>query len=478
VANFGCRASQSEGAAIEAELRADGRTRAGSALDADVVVVNSCTVTAEADRDVDRLLGKLARRNPDARIVVTGCYAQRAGETLASRPGVRYVVGNSHKDRVARLAADCLEDPVGRGRAEVFCSDVFSLAAPAHQGSLGRTRATLKVQDGCDASCTFCIIPEVRGRSRSLGAAGAIDAVRELVALGYREVVFSGIHLGSWGRDIGIPERLADLVSSTLDAVPALERLRLSSIEPLEVSKELLAVMASTPRVARHLHVPMQSGSSGILRAMRRPYDAEEYARRIRAVREALPEAAIGADVMVGFPGETDDDFHETERRIASLPLTYLHVFPYSARPGTVAASFGERVSDPVLRRRTRALLDLGEGKKAAFRRRFVGRRLPVLALDTGEGPDPGYRRGLSDNFLEVRLDRGLEPNRWHEVRVRGESAGRLDARTRGGSGLEDDDGGRDRVVVGERDLEPAGPERRGPFEGDAVEPKLRLARG
>lgn len=460
VSSFGCRASQSEGASIEAELAAGGRSSSESPYDADVVVINSCTVTAEADREVDRLIRRVNRRNPAARIIVTGCYAQRTPQTLASAPGVRYVVGNSHKSRVAQLTGECLEDPAGPGRSEVFCSDAFELRTLAHQGSSGRTRATVKVQDGCDACCAFCIIPSVRGRSRSLAPPGVVDAVRALVDQGYREVVFSGIHLGSWGRDLGAGLRLVDLVSRTLAEVPGLERLRLSSIEPLEVTPELVDVLAdvlaSGGRLARHLHVPMQSGSTPILRRMRRPYSAEEYGARVRRIREAMPEAAIGADVMAGFPGETDRDFMDTCRLIESLPLTYLHVFPYSPRPGTAAADLGDPVPGHVVRFRAEALRKLGAEKNREFRSRFPGRTLPVLVL----GPDAeGGGRGLSDNFIEVRVDPDLEINRWHEIRIRGLTGAGLDARS-AGSAFENDDGGRDRAIVSEGDVEPGRAQR------------------
>lgn len=426
VVNFGCRASQSEGASIEAELISDGRMSADSPFEADVVVVNSCTVTSEADRDVDRLLRRIGRRNPSASVIVTGCYAQRSPESLAGREQVRYVVGNSHKGHVSRLAQECLDDPVGPGRSEVFCSDVFALERLHHQGSGGRTRATIKVQDGCNAACSFCIIPTVRGRSRSLEPDAVLAQVRDLVGQGYREVVFSGIHLGSWGRDLGGAADLADLVRRSLDAVPGLDRIRLSSIEPLEVTDRLIRLVATEPRVAAHLHIPMQSGSSRVLRKMRRPYTAAEYADRILKVRHAVPRAAIGADVMAGFPEETDRDFLETMGRIRSLPLTYLHVFPYSPRPGT-AATGSDPVPAHVARFRARALRRLGQEKNRAFRAALVGEVLEVLVLGPREAD--GRSRALSDNFIEVDLEGDCAHNRWQSCRVLGVTPSGLRAR-------------------------------------------------
>src|SRR6516164_1987934 len=265
ITNFGCRASQSEGASIHQQLLESQATEAVSPYSAEVVIVNSCTVTAEADRDVRQTIRRIASRNPQARIIVTGCYAQRAPEELATLPQVRYVVGNSHKPLVAELALEA-----DRGRSEIFCSDIFlerELKPASHVGSGGRTRAIVKVQDGCNANCSFCIIPSVRGRSRSIEPAAALDEVRDLVARGYKEVVFSGIHLGTWGRDLRERQTFYDLVCRAL-AVPGLERLRLSSIEPLEVVPELIDLVATHPRVAHHFHIPLQSGSARILRAM------------------------------------------------------------------------------------------------------------------------------------------------------------------------------------------------------------------
>jgi threonylcarbamoyladenosine tRNA methylthiotransferase MtaB len=450
VVNFGCRASQSEGASIESELISAGRQSVGSPFEADVVVINSCTVTSEADRDVDRLLRRIHRRNPSASVIVTGCYAQRTPGSLARRAQVRYVVGNSHKGQVPRLVEECLDDPMGPGRSEVFCSGVFGLERLHHQGSAGRTRATVKVQDGCNAACSFCIIPNVRGRSRSLGPADAIAEVRDLVEQGYREVVFSGIHLGSWGRDLGGSADLVDLVRRSLDEVPGLDRIRLSSIEPLEVTDRVIRLVADEPRVAAHLHIPMQSGSSRVLRLMRRPYSADEYADRILRFRQAASRAAIGADVMAGFPGEADEDFLETVGRIRSLPLTYLHVFPYSSRPGTAAAEF-EPVPSHVVRFRAAALRRLGQEKNRAFRAEFPGKVLEVLVLgspDRGSRDADGLSRGLSDNFIDVDVEGECAVNRWQACQVLGTTASGLRARTT--SGVENDHGRRHAVVVGE----------------------------
>jgi threonylcarbamoyladenosine tRNA methylthiotransferase MtaB len=417
VINFGCRAAQSEGAAIAEELLDANAAACDSPYEAGVVIVNTCTVTAEADREARQTIHRIAQRNPGAQILVTGCYAQRAPEELAAMPGVRWVVGNSHKALAGGLAAGALleetEIPSHHGRAEVFCSDIFlerELRPSAHFGSGGRTRATIKVQDGCNANCSFCIIPTVRGRSRSLAMADVASEAQALVERGYKEIVLSGIHLGTYGRDLAEKTSLLHLILKLLDDVPALERLRLSSIEPLEVTPDIVRLVASHPRIARHLHIPLQSGSARILRQMRRPYAPEEYAALTAGVRNTNDEVSIGADVMVGFPGETDEDFAETFRLIEQSPLTYLHVFPYSERPGTAAAAMANAVPDHVARFRARSLRQLIAGKNERFRRSLVGRTIPALVLERGEA--------LGSNFIKVEAPADLEPNRWFDVRM------------------------------------------------------------
>ena len=421
VANFGCRANQADGAGVQEELKGNGASEASSACEADVVVVNSCTVTEEADRDVRRLIRRVARRNPTARIIVTGCYAQRRPDEVAGLPQVSYVVGNSHKSMVSALALQGIAGELApSGRGEILCSSIFperDLGAPGYWGSGGRTRATVKVQDGCNASCSFCVIPQVRGRSRSLPFEAVIRQVEDLKARGYKEIVFSGIHLGSYGRDLTPKTALVDLIHAVVDSSPP-ERLRLSSIEPLEVTAGLIELVGSDRRLAPHFHLPLQSGSARILRAMRRPYGPGRYADLVQRIRSSIPSASIGADVMVGFPGETDGDFADTYRLVEASPLTYLHVFPYSPRPGTAAAAMPRRIPERVARWRGGLLRQLIRRKHEQFRRRMLGGELQVLVL--GDGPADGARDAISDNFIRVRVPIGLEPNRWVRVRIDG----------------------------------------------------------
>src|SRR5579864_651965 len=356
VENFGCRATQADGAALERQFEERGLTRAASPSQAAVVILNTCTVTHGADQDARAAIRRVRRQNPGARIVVTGCYAQRAPEEIAALPGVDLVVGNSHKHQLAEIAIPYV---VGDGKASnfvsleglvwplnsqglplrvqsenpLFVSDIFAhtelLAAPVFDAANERTRPNLKIQDGCDNRCSFCVIPSVRGHSRSLDAGRIIREVNALVASGYREVVISGINLGRWGRDLDgshfapssslrsgfrrpeVESRkplLADLIRSILDQT-ALEKLRISSVEPMDWSDELIRLAAASPRIAKHAHVPMQSGSDAVLRRMHRKYRPWHYREKIARIRGAMPSAAIGADVMVGFPGESDQEF-------------------------------------------------------------------------------------------------------------------------------------------------------------------------
>jgi threonylcarbamoyladenosine tRNA methylthiotransferase MtaB len=407
VQNFGCRATQADGAALESLLAAKGLAATAERAAADLVVLNTCTVTSSADDDVRHTIRRVHRENPRARILVTGCYAQRAPEELAAMPGVEWVVGNSHKTQIAELVtlSPALETAPYHGNIHV--GDIFAqhdfLSAPVEDAAGDRTRPNLKIQDGCNNRCSFCIIPFVRGRSRSAPAAQVVEQVRGL-AERYREVVLSGINLGRWGREPGSTMRLADLVRLLLAETPV-ERLRLSSVEPMDFSDDLLGLMAGSPRIAKHVHAPLQSGSDRILRRMHRKYRPRHYADRVSKARRLMPDAAIGADVMVGFPGETDSDFEESRCFIEEQPFTYLHVFTYSERPGTPAAEDAGAVPMPVRKERNRVLRELAAAKNRAFRESMVGRTISAVTLhETGSA--------LSENYLKVRLASLHEANR------------------------------------------------------------------
>ena len=414
VENFGCRATQADGAAIERQLLGRGLERAGSASEAEVVVLNTCTVTASADQDVRSTIRRIHRENPASKIVVTGCYAQRAPGELCALPGVSLVVGNSHKHAVADYAASpaaanglvALHQVRPVAESNVIIGDIFAhtelLGAPVFDGedSAEKTRPNLKVQDGCNNRCSFCIIPFVRGRSRSLQLDGVIRETNALVARGYREIVLSGINLGRWGRELTPRSSFAAMLRAVLEHT-AIEKLRISSVEPMDWSDELIELVASSPRIAKHAHVPLQSGSDTVLRRMHRKYRPWHYAERIERIRRAMPDAAIGADVLVGFPGETGEDFEQTRALIERLPFTYLHVFTYSSRPGTPSAEMPDQVPVRVARDRNRVLRELGARKKREFMQTFVGRNLNAITLTRFDGE---FTEALTDNYLKMQV--------------------------------------------------------------------------
>jgi threonylcarbamoyladenosine tRNA methylthiotransferase MtaB len=409
VQNFGCRATQADGAALEAQLAGRGLAVAEERESADLVVLNTCTVTAEADSDARSAIRRIHRENPGARILVTGCYAQRAPDEIAKMPGVEWVVGNSHKTQIAELLTGEIDY-----HGQILIGDIFEtrdiLTAPVLDASGDRTRPNLKIQDGCHNRCSFCIIPFVRGKSRYSGADQIVEQVRAL-STKYKEVVLSGINLGRWGRESGSTMRLPDLLRRLLDET-AIERLRLSSVEPMDFSDDLLGLMAGTPRISKHVHAPLQSGSDTILRRMHRKYRPRHYADRVTRARQLMPDAAIGADVMVGFPGETDELFEESRQFIEAMPFTYLHVFTYSERPGTPAAEMPGVVPMRVRKERNRVLRDLANGKNAAFRRSLLGREFTAVTLDP-----PGL--ALTDNYIKATLDFPSPPNRLVRLRPR-----------------------------------------------------------
>jgi threonylcarbamoyladenosine tRNA methylthiotransferase MtaB len=410
VKTFGCRASQADGAALEAALAARGLANAESPRSADLVVLNTCTVTATADDELRQTVRRIHRESPLARILVTGCYAQRAPEEIAAIPGVWLVAGNSHKSNIPELL-----DASPSYHGQIHVGDIFAqrdfLSSPVQDALGDRTRPNLKIQDGCGNRCSFCIIPFVRGRSRSAPAENAVEQVRRLAGK-YREVVLSGINLGRWGRDLPGSMRLVDLVRRMLEETDV-QRLRLSSVEPMDWSDDLLSLMSSSPRIAKHVHAPLQSGSDRVLRRMRRRYRPRHYAGRIEKARLLMPDCAVGADVMTGFPGETEEEFEESREFIQCLPFTYLHVFTYSERPGTPAAESEERVPVEIRKRRTHVLRELSARKNLEFRRPMLGRTLSAVTIEDG-------RVALSDNYLKIALAYSREPNRIVDVRIGG----------------------------------------------------------
>ncbi len=410
---FGCRLNQYDTESIRTLLETSGRYE--TARDgADVYVVNTCSVTARADASARKALRRIHAEHPEARIVVTGCYAQRAPEELAGLPGVSLVLGAADRGRVVDELARTRAGEAARVAVAPIAEARKFLEVPITE-MRERRRAFVKVQEGCNESCAFCIVPQTRGVSRSREPEAVLEQVRRLVDGGYPEIVVTGVHAGDYGLDLGAgafgPERserpeqpeprdrrpIVELIERIL-AVPGLERFRLSSIEPASVSDELVSLMAGEEKFARHFHIPMQSGNDGVLARMRRRYTAAGFRRLVERIAERVPDCGIGTDVICGFPGESDAAFQDTFDALTELPITYIHPFTYSARPGSESAAWKDDVPSEVKKRRVGALKRLSRDKSRAFRERHVGRVAGVLP----EGPEG---TGWTDNYIRVAID-------------------------------------------------------------------------
>jgi threonylcarbamoyladenosine tRNA methylthiotransferase MtaB len=403
-ATLGCKLNQYDTAEMQALLEAEGFRTVPFEAPAQIYVVNTCTVTARADHSGRQAIHRAVARNPEAVIVVTGCYAQTNPAAIADIPGVDLVLGTPDRYGLPGLLGEVRK----RVRPLVRVSDVFASrrvpAIPLRQFVPGYTRAFVKVQDGCQHRCSFCIVPFARGASRSQPVGVVVEQVESLVAAGYREMVLTGVDLGHFGWDLAPRTSLAALVRRLLD-VRGLGRLRLSSVLPAYFTEELIEIVTAERRVCRHLHVPLQSGSDRVLRAMRRPYNARLYRALVERLAAAVPDLGLGTDVITGFPGETDEEFGATSALLAALPFTYLHVFSYSDRRGTEAARrAAPRVPAGEVRRRTARLRRLGAARQAAFRGAQIGRMLDVLVLEQRDRAS-GALVGLTDNYLEVAFD-------------------------------------------------------------------------
>jgi threonylcarbamoyladenosine tRNA methylthiotransferase MtaB len=449
IEHFGCRAARADGEAIGGRLLAAGHC-VQHGPQADVVIVNTCSVTAEADRAARAFIRRTHRTNPAAKIVVTGCYAQRAPEELAGMAGVAAVVGNSHKALAPEIVLGLTRGASGPEALPQVVPVLSLLASSPAQGSSAhaapvwaddrfahslleeaqlvpgeQTRPNLKIQEGCGNRCTFCVIPWTRGASKSLPREAVFRQVEGFVAAGGNELVLSGINLGRWGQDLPERRRFSALVREILERT-ALPRLRLSSIEPMDWDEELIGLMRefSGSRLARHAHLPLQSGSDAVLRRMHRRYRPWHYADKVESLlRAAGPDLTLGADVMAGFPGETDAEFEETMEFLRRLPFAYLHLFPFSPRPGTRGWTLhaADPVPAEVVERRMRALRTLAAEKMRLHRSRFVGRELEAITLHTPAAlAAEGKTAVLTENFLPVEMEGRIESNRLVRVRIRG----------------------------------------------------------
>ena len=411
-ATLGCRLNQVDTQELQGTLEARGFRTLPSPEGADVVIVNTCTVTARADFSDRQAIRRAGRINPDARIVVTGCWAQVSPDAVGRVPGVDLVVGNGDKQRLPDLVERLLtRDRVGAPETHV-AGLATARSLPAAASSLpalpigrapGRSRAFLKLQDGCQHRCAFCVVPLARGVSRSREVAVVLDQARGLVDAGHPELVLTGVDLGHYGADL-VPRTTLAALLRRMAAIPRLRWIRASSLLPAYFTPELLDVVTGSPLIAPHFHVPLQSGSDRVLRRMRRPYTAAMYRKLVERLAAAIPRVGLGADVIAGFPGESEADFEETLALVGALPLTYLHVFPYSDRPGTEATDLDGYLAPRVITERARRLRDLGRAKNLALRRELLGRIEDVLVLETREG-EHGRLVGLTGNYVEVRFE-------------------------------------------------------------------------
>jgi threonylcarbamoyladenosine tRNA methylthiotransferase MtaB len=407
IVTFGCRVNQADSLRLEEDLRARGCVEAPS-CDADLVIVNTCSVTASADQGARQTIRRIARDNPTARIVATGCYATRCADEVAALPGVVRVVSNDEKlDLVRQRLPDLKVGPTGDGPGGEGDGPCGSVIEP---GVAGRTAFTIRAQTGCEESCAYCIIPATRGASRSRPVADLAREISRVAAAGFKEVTLTGVHLGSYGRDLTPACSLLALLRA-LDACDGDVTFRISSLEPMDCTPEVVALVAGSHRFLPHFHLPLQHAADRMLASMRRPYTLDEYRRLVDGIASRLPHASIGSDMIVGFPGETDEDFAANLEYLPSSPLTHLHVFPYSDRPGTQASAMPDKVHGSIIRARGAAIREIGASLAARFRAAQAGTIRPGLTLEDGT-------LVVTDNYLKVRITPGTPRNTRVMVRV------------------------------------------------------------
>jgi len=417
IITFGCRVNQADSLEVEERLL-QGGARAARPEDADLVVVNTCSVTGSADQGARQTIRRIARDNPAARIVVTGCYATRRPEELAALPNVAQVVPNQNKP----ILLGGLGSREWLTTADRFSDGEGSCGASIEPGVAGRTAFTLRVQTGCDEPCSYCIIPQTRGEPRSVPIDRVIGEAVRVASAGFEEIAVTGVHLGSYGRDLTPRISLVELLKalSELDVL-----FRVSSLEPMDCTREIVDLVAGSSSFAPHFHLPLQHASDRMLGAMRRPYTIGQYAALVDSIRARMPQAAIGSDVIVGFPGESVADFEQLISYLERSPLTHVHVFPYSDRPGTAASAMAEKVPGQIVRERGRQIRAISERLAAHFRDSQIGTTHDALTIEDGS-------LVVTGNYLKLRIEAGLPRNTWVRVRVishdRGELLGRRTA--------------------------------------------------
>ncbi len=417
VATLGCKVNHYESAGIIEKLEAEEISVVPFTSPADVYIVNTCTVTAKTDFQSRQLVRRAHRTNPSARIIVTGCYAQTAPQKLAALPGVSMIAGTEMKEKLPWIIQNITDEKQQIDVSDIGLKRIFSDLPVTRFPE--QTRAYLKIQDGCNAFCSYCIIPYARGRSRSLPQEDVIRQIQGLTEAGYREIILTGIHLGEYGHDLPSPATLLNLLRE-IEHHTGLERLRISSINPTEISDDMIDHIKNSKIICRHLHISLQSGDDTILKLMRRHYDADLFSVLVEKLQAAIPEIAIGTDVITGFPGEGEKEFQNTVNFIESLKLAYLHVFPYSQRPGTAAFSFPDQVMKSVRKERAAILRDTGNRKRIGFNSGFTGKKLSVM-VEGSRDKETGYIKGFSDNYVPVIIPGGDMSLANHIVQVTGD---------------------------------------------------------
>ncbi len=400
ITTLGCKVNQCESDALFRYLKETGW---GSAEEnTDICIINTCTVTQKASMQSRQAIRKIIRANPHAKIIVTGCYAQADADEIRKITGVHYVVGHSDKHRIAEL----IESLTQKTSDDLFWHDVRHERVFREMPAIPigeRTRPFLKIQDGCDAFCTYCIVPYTRGRSRSMRPEKVLESLWLMKEAGYKEAVLSGVHLGCYGLDL-LPKTDLFQLLCQIDESEPIDRVRLSSVEPHELRDEIIQLTADSQILCRHFHIPLQSGDDEILCRMRRPYTRQYFRDLILKIHTLMSDAAIGADILVGFPGESDAAFENTYRLIQELPISYLHVFPFSARKNTPAAAYSDNILPEIVKIRTLRLRELGTIKRAAFYQQFIGQTLEVL-VESKRDERTGLLKGFSSNYVPVFID-------------------------------------------------------------------------
>ena len=395
VETLGCKLNQFDSAIIEGELIKRNLAPAEACKDASIVIVNTCTVTNRADSQSRQLIRKIRRENPSCTIIVTGCYARLAPEALRKLPEANIVIDAADEDAARTIAKELEKNVLEFDVIESAASDPFEIHYT------GKTRAFLKIQDGCDLKCSYCIIPRVRGKSRSIGPDSIIRNIRKLIDRGYREIVLTGINSGDYGKDLIPRTTLFDLLMKIIP-LDGLGRIRLNSLEPPMITDDLIDLIASTDKIAHHLHVPLQSGCDRILKMMYRPYRTGVYSRGVERLRQRIPDIGIGSDVIVGFPGERDEDFEETFDFVGRSQINFLHVFPFSKRPDTPASKLPGELNGRIVKERSARLRKLGEELSFKFRKSFHHKILDAIVLD--EKREDGRHRALSSNYIDIGI--------------------------------------------------------------------------